>query len=113
MNEHKELKEPLKPKEIPYIDAINELSKITKLRSPKEKLSVLLMMHSLMKSSVVEYHKGKEEIASMDEELPILIYVILCSKLDNIAAELNFVDDCVKLDSSLESEKRLMTNIKV
>lgn len=71
------------------------------------------MMHSLMKSSVVEYHKGKEEIASMDEELPILIYVVLNCKVDNIAAELNFVDDYVQLDPTLESEKRLMTNVKV
>lgn len=113
LNEAKELKEPLQDHEIPYINAINEFSKIPKVRSPKEKLGVLLMMHSLMKSSVVEYHKGKLEIASMDEELPILIYVVLHCQIENIAAELNFIDDYVQLDPTLESEKRLMTNIKV
>ena len=66
-----------------------------------------------MKSAVVEYHKGKEEIASMDEELPILIYVVLHCNVANIAAELSYVDDFVQLDPALESEKRLMTNIKV
>ncbi len=71
------------------------------------------MMHSFMKSSVVEYHKGREEILSMDEELPIMIYVVLMSKVENIVSELSYVDDYVNLDPSLESEKRLMTNIKV
>jgi len=113
LDENKELKEPLQDYEIPYINAINEFAKISKVRSPKEKLGVLLMMHSLMKSSVVEYHKGKQEIASMDEELPILIYVVLQCQIDNISAELNFIDDYVQLDPTLESEKRLMTNIKV
>jgi len=113
LTETKELKEPLKEHEIPYISAINEFSKITKVRSPREKLAVLLMMHSFMKSSVVEYHKGREEIISMDEELPIMIYVVLMCKVENIASELAYVDDYVQLDPSLESEKRLMTNIKV
>ncbi len=113
LDEAKELKAPLQDHEIPYINAINEFSKISKVRSPKEKLGVLLMMHSLMKSSVVEYHKGKLEIASMDEELPILIYVVLHCQIENISAELNFIDDFVQLDPTLESEKRLMTNIKV
>jgi len=49
----------------------------------------------------------------MDEELPIMIYILLHAKLDNAAAELNFVDDYVQFDPTLESEKRLMTNLRV
>lgn len=99
--------------ELPYIDAINELRKISSLKSPKEKLGALLMMHSLMKSAVVDFHRGKEEVCSMDEELPILIYILSQANLKNGAAEFNLIDDYVQLDPSLESERRLMTNLKV
>jgi hypothetical protein len=30
-----------------------------------------MMMRSLIKASVVDFHKGKEEILSMDDELPV------------------------------------------
>ncbi len=113
MDENNKLIDPFEPHQIPYIDAINELSKLSKLKSPREKLGVLLMAHSLMKSAVVDFHKGKEEVCSMDEELPIMIYILLHAKMENAAAELNFVDDYVQFDPTLESEKRLMTNLRV
>ena len=113
LDENKNLYKDLEPEEIPYIDAINEASKLHKLKCPREKLGILLMIHSLMKSAVVDFHKGKEEVYSMDEELPIMIYILLQSKLENAAAEFNFVDDYVQFDPALESEKRLMTNLKV
>jgi len=71
------------------------------------------MMHSLMRSSVVDFYKGKEEVSSMDEELPLTIFILLYSRVEDLVAELNFIDDYVSLDPTLESEKRLMTNIKV
>jgi len=113
LDEEENLTKPLEIHQFPYIDAINEINKISGLKAPREKLGALLMMHSLMKSAVVDFHKGKEEICSMDEELPILIYVLLNSKLENTAAEFNFIDDYVQFDPALESEKRLMTNLKV
>lgn len=30
-----------------------------------------MMMRSLIKAQVVDFHKGKEEILSMDDELPV------------------------------------------
>lgn len=113
LDDNKNLIAPLDPYQLPYIDALNELSKLPKLKSPREKLGVLLMMHSLMKSAVVDFHKGKEEVYSMDEELPIMIYILLHSQIENISAEFSFVDDYVQFDPALESEKRLMTNLQV
>ena len=97
----------------PYDDPILELAKISKLKTPREKLNVLLMMHSLMKSIVVDFHKGKEELSSMDDELPIIIYIILYARIPNIEAEFAFIEDFINLDPTLESEKRLMTNLRV
>lgn len=34
------------------------------------------MMNTFMKQSVIDFHKGKMEITSMDEELPLLIYIV-------------------------------------
>jgi len=113
LDEEENLTKPLEIHQLPYIDAINEINKVPSLKAPREKLGALLMMHSLMKSAVVDFHKGKEEVCSMDEELPILIYILLQCKLENAAAEFNFVDDYVQFDPNLESEKRLMTNLKV
>ena len=113
LDENNNLVEPLEDHQVPYADAINELSKLSKLKSPREKLGTLLMMHSLMKSAVVDFHKGKEEVCSMDEELPIMIYILLHANLENASAEFNFVDDYVQFDPALESEKRLMTNLRV
>jgi len=113
LDDDNNLKEQIEPHLVPYIDAINELGKLSRLKSPREKLGILLMMHSLMKSAVVDFHKGKEEMYSMDDELPIMIYILLRANLKNGFAEFSFVDDYVQFDHTLESEKRLMTNLKV
>jgi hypothetical protein len=97
----------------PYHDSIQELYKLPKLKTPREKLNVLLMMHSAMKSSVVDFHHGKEELQSMDDELPIIIYIVMNAKIPELEAELAYVEDFINLDPTLESEKRLMTNIRV
>jgi hypothetical protein len=49
----------------------------------------------------------------MDHELPVVIYIILMSKVDNLLSELSIVEDFINLDPSIESEKRLLTNLKV
>jgi len=111
-NENGEVKTPQDGAK-PYQDAINELSKLVQLKSPREKLTVLLMMHSSMKSYVVNFYKGKEELHSMDDELPIIIYIIVHAQVPDLEAELAFVEDFINLDPTLESEKRLMTNLRV
>ncbi len=36
-------------------------------------------MRSMMRAAVIDFHKGKEELNSMDDELPVCIYIILAS----------------------------------
>ena len=33
------------------------------------------MTHSFMRSAVIDFHKGKEDVISMDDELPLIIYI--------------------------------------
>ena len=65
----------------PYNHAIRELEKISYCESPREKLKCIMMMKSMMKASVIDFHSAKEELASMDDELPIIIYIILYNYL--------------------------------
>jgi hypothetical protein len=49
----------------------------------------------------------------MDDELPVVIYILLNSKIPNLFTEISIIDEFVHLDPSIETEKRLITNLKV
>lgn len=97
----------------PYESAINEANKLNDVQSPCEKLAILLMANSMMKTCVVDFHKGKLELNTMDDELPLTIYVLSQTKIQNLMAELNFVDDYIRFFQEYESEVRLITNLRV
>lgn len=42
-----------------------------------------------MRAGVIDFHKGHEELASMDDELPIVIYIILIADIPHLFTELN------------------------
>lgn len=68
-------------------------------------MNSLLMMHSLMKSAVVDFHKGKEECISMDDELPLLILIIARSNYPDLLADINLIDDFIEYEAhQFESE---------
>lgn len=67
----------------------------------------------MMKTSVYEFHKGKLELSTMDDELPLTIFVLSQSKVENLMAELTFVDDYIRFFQEYESEIRLITNLRV
>lgn len=70
-----------------------------------------MMMRSMMRAGVIDFHNGKEELVSMDDELPILIYIILMSDIKHVFSEINIISDFINQDPTLESEKRLILNV--
>lgn len=66
-----------------------------------------------MRAEVIDFYKGKEELVSMDDELPVNIFIVLMCNIKNIFAEFSFVEDFINLDPTIESEKRLITNLRV
>lgn len=66
-----------------------------------------------MKSNIVEFHKGKVELNTMDDELPILIFVILMSDVEDLIPQIFLIEDYISNDDLFESEKRLVINLKV
>lgn len=97
----------------PYLKAVWEIDKLKKSSTPREKLTCFLMMNSHMKSAVVDFHRGKFELVSMDDQLPLIIFILVFTETENLISDICFVEDFTDLDSALESEKRLITNIKV
>ena len=83
------------------------------LDSPSEQLGIILMTSSKLKTSVVEYHKAKEELVAMDDELPLIIYIVSQCRVDNLTSKVNMLEDYVRFIEDFESEQRLITNIKV
>ena len=77
-------------------------------------MNALLMMHSLMKSAVVDFNRGKEECLSMDDELPLIIILLAKSNYPDILVDINLIEDFMLYESHLyESEQRLLMNIRV
>jgi hypothetical protein len=67
-----------------------------------------------MKTSIVDYYKGKFELATMDDVVPMFIYVVSLADLTHLQTEINFLEDYINLvEKGLERELRLITNIQV
>jgi len=44
-----------------------------------------------MKTDVVDYWKNKEEIGTMDDELPIIVFIVSRSTVPNLFAEVRYL----------------------
>ncbi|CAD8178773.1 unnamed protein product [Paramecium octaurelia] len=95
--------------EIPYFEAINELTMINLYKTPTEMLKQFQYVLVLIRGVAFECNQ-KEEIIAMDDELPILIWVALMSDIANLYAKIYFVDDYIQ---EIENEKRILTNLRV
>ena len=82
--------------ELPYKNVIENINKISYEKYIKNKFKILTQSSLEMRSEIIDYTSGKEELVSMDDEIPIIIYIITQIKVENIFAELNMVDDYVK-----------------
>ena len=61
---------------IPYAEAIKAIEKIQEFTNPRDKLNCINESFNRIKTTVVDHYKGKFEIETMDDILPIFIYVI-------------------------------------
>ena len=105
---------------VPYRDAIRSLEKIQQCTTPREKLQCLNDSFSALKTAVVDYHKGKLELAAMDDVLPLTIYVVSQAEISHIASQFDMLNDFIKINDQLgvkrsggfnyELEKKILTN---
>ena len=99
--------------ENPYESAISALREISGLTTPLDKLNCLLKMAALLQTEILDFWKGKMELESMDQELPLLIYVLSKTQVQGLSAELRFLLDYVGNEDEFEGEQRLLVNCEV
>lgn len=69
-----------------------------------------------MKASIFDYTRGKAELETMDDILPLVIYTVWYWKWPNFAAEINFVKDYLHIASSDEADEameRTLVNLEM
>ena len=97
---------------IPYKTVIENINKIIFEKSFKKKFQNLTHCSLEMRSSFLEYTGGKDELISMDDELPIIIYIMTQINIGNIYVELNMVDDYIKTSMRDElMQNKMVTNM--
>jgi hypothetical protein len=65
-----------------------------------------------MKTEVVDYWNGSEALETMDDELPIVIFIVAMSEVPALMAELRFLQEYVGNNVKFERENRILTDIE-
>ena len=84
------------PEKFPYKPVIDIINMVSLERSLKKKVEILTKASLEIRMCILEYTSGKYELDSMDDELPIIIFISTQIKVNNIFAELNIVNDYIK-----------------
>lgn len=80
----------------PFKYVIDIINKITFEKSLKRKFETITQASLELRNCVLDYTNCKFELESMDDELPIIIFISTQVKVDNFIAELNMLDDYIK-----------------
>ena len=107
------IKEKFRSKEeYPYKSVLDILGMISFEKSLRRKFEILTSASLEIRTCVLEYSNGKYELDSMDDELPIIIYIATQIKIPNIFAELNIVDDYFRIISRDDLiQNKMITNL--
>ena len=98
--------------ENPFATSINLINMIQYEQNPKKKFKNLTQCSLEIRNSILFNSKGKTELDSMDDELPIFIYMCTQVNLNNFYAELNLIDDylkCTLRDDMIQN--KVVTNL--
>jgi hypothetical protein len=67
-----------------------------------------------LKTTILDLTGGKTELNSMDDELPLSIYVATQISLKNAVAEVNMIEDYFRFSKDcIDKESKVLTNLKV
>ena len=81
---------------VPYIDAIKEIEKIETHQCPEDMIGCLSASFERLKTAVVDQHKGKLELSTMDDVLPLSIYVVSMANLERPMSHKAFMEDYLR-----------------
>ena len=97
--------------ENPFATSINLINMIQYEQNPKKKFKNLTQCALEMRNSILFNSKGKTELDSMDDELPIFIYCTTQINIKNAPAEFHMVEDYLHFASTELDESKVVTNV--
>ena len=100
----------IKGTKTPYFNAIENLNNLDKHSSPIDKLNCILESATQMKTTVIDYWKGKEELETMDDQLPVIIFIVTRTSLDCLPTQIEFLLDYTRTNAGMDNEHRLLIN---
>ena len=97
---------------VPFKLVIEKANTIPLEKCLKNKFKILTQCSLEIRSCILEYTGGKHELESMDDELPIIIYLVTQINVGNLFAELNMIDDYIKCSMRDELiQNKMVTNL--
>ena len=98
---------------VAYNNSINLMNKVEKTPYPHEKLGFIMQMYAEMKTDVIDFSKGRFELESMDDQMPVFIYIMIMAKFNSPLAEMNMLLDYLRFeDRDYDTEQLLVTNLQ-
>lgn len=96
----------------PFKYVIDIINKINFEKSLKRKFEAITQASLELRNCVLDYTNCKFELDSMDDELPITIYIATQINVDNIFAELFMIDDYIKYSlRDTTKQNKMVTNL--
>ncbi len=96
---------------LPFKSTIDYINKIEYEQNPKSKFDTLIEAGLELRNTILGCHGGKNELNSMDDELPIFIYCSTQTNIKNAPAEYHMVEDYLHFASSELDESKVVTNV--
>ena len=94
-----------------FKSTIDYINKIEYEQNPKSKFDTLIEAGLELRNTILGCHGGKNELNSMDDELPIFIYCTTQINIKNAPAEYHMVEDYLKYASAELDESKVVTNV--
>ena len=96
---------------LPFKSTIDYINKIEYEQNPKSKFDTLIEAGLELRNTILGCHGGKNELNSMDDELPIFIYCSTQTNIKNAPAEYHMVEDYLHFASAELDESKVVTNV--
>ena len=97
---------------IPFMPVIENINKLQLEKCLKNKFKIITQSSLEIRNCILEYTGGKYELESMDDELPIIIYLVTQINIENLFAELYMIDDYIKCTMRDElMQNKMVTNL--
>jgi cell fate (sporulation/competence/biofilm development) regulator YmcA (YheA/YmcA/DUF963 family) len=98
---------------IPYKTTIDCINKAEYEQTPKDKFDTLMKASLELRNCILHFTKGKSELNSMDDELPLFMYLGTQINMRNVVVEINMIKDYLQFSKSCDKESKVLTNLEV